>query len=363
MSDTVPTNDANIITYLRQLPDAVLAHLFNETPACIKLVDQNGELVYINDKGKRALEIDPEVDLIGTKWLSLLPDNLHPPLSTALERARAGELIRMETLCPTAKGNPRWWDVSLMAIPDADGGVPHVVTVSRDITAHIERAAQLTLRHEQAQAEAKQLSQALNHQGMQLREIDHRIKNSLAMISAVLRMQIRTTENADARAVLEDAANRILTVGEVHGQLYRAPGHTQLELAEYLGSLAKNIVDAMAVPGITLIQNMDTMTEDAETALALGLVMTELISNALRHAFTPEHTGTITLRLIQTIEGGTQLTVCDTGCGLEDGFNFETQTNLGSKIIQLYAAKIGAAIHAANAENGGAHFTVTYSPK
>lgn len=367
MSVIISEKQKNIIQYLDRMPGHILMSLFDASPDCIKLIDQNDALIYINAKGRLALEIDPELDLIGTNWFSLIPEALHPALDAAAQRVRKGEVVRLESLCPTTKGSPRWWDVSLIPVIKADDSIDHIVSIARDITVHVERAAQLRSWHQQAQEEAAHLSEALtakqdelNTQDMLIRESDHRIKNSLAMISSVLRMQIQTTEDSHARQVLEDAANRILTVGQVHAQLHHIPEHTQINLADYLSGLAENVVDAMASVNVQLTPDMQPMTEDADTALALGLILTELISNALRHAFEAQPDATICVKLNHFSDGKTCLAVVDNGRGLDPGFRFDRQPSLGSKIIQLYAAKLGAHIDISQPGTGGTRFEVSY---
>lgn len=119
---------------------------------CIKVLDSDGQLRLMNAPGLCAMEIDDFAPLCGADWASLWPDEARDEIALAVAKARAGEVHSFEALCPTAKGTPKWWDVTVSPVRGGDGAVVRLLSVSRDVTerrltdeALLQRAAQLEL--------------------------------------------------------------------------------------------------------------------------------------------------------------------------------------------------------------------------
>lgn len=109
--------------------------MFESSPDCVKLLDLDGRLQDMNLNGQCAMEIDDIANLCGKEWRSFWPVSSHPDIDAALEAARTGHAGRFNAYCPTAKGSPRWWDVTVSPIRGNDGEVEGILSVSRDVTA------------------------------------------------------------------------------------------------------------------------------------------------------------------------------------------------------------------------------------
>ena len=136
-----------------------------------------------------------------------------------------------------------------------------------------------------------------------LSEIHHRVKNKLQVITSLLDLQARNVEGEDIVSVLRDSHNRILSMALVHEQLYQSPDLAKIDFSDYLGSVAASMCDSYGVNGDNIKVNVHAghVVLDVERAIPCGLIVTELISNALKHAFTPSGRGEINvdLRLAQ----------------------------------------------------------------
>ncbi|HEY8383348.1 MAG TPA: PAS domain S-box protein [Microvirga sp.] len=117
-----------------QQKDAFLRSVFDASTDCIKLIGLDGSLDYMNANGQCALEIDNFEEMRGSEWACLWPPEAQETVRGVVAAARAGRTGRFEALCPTARGNPRWWDVSVAPVHDSEGRVVSLVSVSRDIT-------------------------------------------------------------------------------------------------------------------------------------------------------------------------------------------------------------------------------------
>ncbi|MFH6783787.1 MULTISPECIES: sensor histidine kinase [Methylobacterium] len=183
---------------------------------------------------------------------------------------------------------------------------------------------------ERHQGDAR-LRDALDHQVQLTREMSHRVKNSLGVVAGLLRLQARDAQSDEVRHALEDAGARIATVAEVHDHLWR--GIHQLgmvDLADFLRELVAKLQEQ--APGHRLSCQADPKVISADQAIPIGLVVTELVTNAVKHAY-PQDPGPVRVALSVRHEG-LRLTVHDDGIGLPPGFDVSMrQRSLGLKII------------------------------
>lgn len=195
------------------------------------------------------------------------------------------------------------------------------------------------------------------------REIDHRVKNSLQIVSAFLQMQRRQISDADARQAFADTSARVMSVARVHDSLYQAESVEEVDLGQTIESLCNDLaglageghaVDMTAEPGLMV---------PYRKAVALSLIATELVTNAFKYAATPAGGGRVAVSVSAAGPDAVQLRVCDDGAGLPDGWaDARTQPNgrgsgLGMKLIRAMLDQINARLEVANTP--GACFTIT----
>ncbi|MEN0040275.1 MAG: histidine kinase dimerization/phosphoacceptor domain -containing protein [Pseudomonadota bacterium] len=349
------------------LPYGELQSLVDASPDCIKLVETSGALIFMNRNGLCAMEVDNFETIRGQNWMSLWPEHTQDLVRQAMESARNGTTHRFEALCPTAKGTRKWWDVSVSPVRDELGNVTRVLATSRDISDIVERERRLRehdtqlMDFSEAQAEALEAKEKLLQvQDTLMREIDHRVKNSLAMISSLLRMQASGSDNEHVQDELNDAANRVLTVSRVHEKLYQGWDVASVSIRGYVEPLCREIRNALSSDTIELHFDLPEELISADMAIALGLIVSELLSNALRHGFEGRETGQIKI----SCKGDAKnfvLTVEDNGHGLPNGFAIESASGLGMKIVRLYTTQLDGVLAHSSGSDGGARFTVTVS--
>lgn len=137
IQDTVDSQEA-----LRE-SEALYRSVLESSADCIKIIDQDGRLLFLNSSGKSALELDDPAEVIGTQWIVAWPLESRPEVERALHQARCGKKARFSGYCPTAKGSPRWWDVILTPIPGKSSEPGKILAVSRDVTSQVAQAEQL----------------------------------------------------------------------------------------------------------------------------------------------------------------------------------------------------------------------------
>src|SRR6185295_6312844 len=126
------------------------------------------------------------------------------------------------------------------------------------------------------------LKEALDHQAMLTREMSHRVKNSLASVVGLLRVQGRNAESEDVRNALKDAASRITTIAQVHDHLWRSTRIGFVDIADFAGELCRKLKETLAYK---IDCNFDHLMIPADKAIPLGLLINELVTNAAKHAY------------------------------------------------------------------------------
>ena len=344
--------DPTVVRSMSDTSDVFVMALLDSSPDCIKLVERDGSLSYMNPNGQCAMEIDDFTMVAGAQWKALWPEESQDAIAASVTAALAGETSRIEAFCPTAKGRARWWDVSVSPVLNGKGEVVRVLSVSRDITPIIEREDRLKAYDVELKALNKQLSQELERSNVLMREVDHRVKNSLAMIAGILRIQSRRAVNDATRGELEQAAARVATVGRVHERLQLGEDTTSVRLHEYLPAIAEDVSAALSESGIAVCSDIAEQRLDSDRAIALGLITSELLTNAVKHAFDDmDAECEVHVELAQDGDD-IVLVVRDNGRGGCEDFSDEQlstatpqQTGgLGARIVSLYVQQLEGTI-------------------
>jgi len=235
----------------------------------------------------------------------------------------------------TARGEPRWFAVRGAVLQDAR----KVIGVVRDVT--------------QRRRREEALQEALRARDLLMQEADHRIKNSLQLVVSLLTLQAGRTADPDARHALAQAIAQVHTVADVHLGLQHAPDLRSIEIDQMLRDICHRL--GALNPSVTLRYDMKAKVRlDAERAIPLGLVVCELVTNALRHAFPAGRPGEIALA---TCADGEILavTVADGGIGLPPA---PRRAGLGTTVIAAMSKQIGATVDTASTPGHGTRATI-----
>jgi two-component system, sensor histidine kinase PdtaS len=183
---------------------------------------------------------------------------------------------------------------------------------------------------ERQQADAR-LQEALEHQALLTREMSHRVKNSLTSVVGLLRVQARSAQSQDVKNALQDASLRVATIAQVHDHLWRGSRIGFIDLVDFMTELCKKLKGN--TDGHTLHCHADSMLLSADHAIPLGLLIKELVTNAIKYAY-PDGAGGEIKVSAREIEGHLEVEVSDKGIGLPDGFDLEKPSaSLGFKVI------------------------------
>lgn len=190
-----------------------------------------------------------------------------------------------------------------------------------------------------------QISKALGEKEVLLKEIHHRVKNNLQVISSLLSLQSRQLDNPQAREAIQSGRNRVKSMALIHQNLYQDEDLVGVDTVEYIDKLTNNLVNSYKVfeKDIEIKSYVDSMKLDVDTLIPIGLILNELISNALKYAFNGVDDGILEIHLLNQANA-IHLKVADNGGGLPKNFAIENSKSLGYRLIKAFAEKLSAAL-------------------
>jgi len=229
------------------------------------------------------------------------------------------------------------------------GAIDYVVkTVGEDFFDLLARAiengiARVRMHAEREQAEAR-LRESHERLEAMLHEVNHRVANSLQLVSAFVYMQARNVRNEEARAALDDTQRRIAAIAQVHRRLYTGNSVNKVDMADYLGSLLTDLEETWSTPEAPRALSLyaEPLALATDKAVAVGVIVNELVSNACKYAYGPHETGQVRVEL--RAQGNKfLLRIEDDGVGMPaDGA--VKGTGLGSKLINAMATTLKSTV-------------------
>lgn len=195
---------------------------------------------------------------------------------------------------------------------------------------------------------AKERAEAL------LAEMNHRVANSLTLVAGLLRLQSNNSANLEVREALEETQGRISAIAGMHRSLYSSDDVRSVEMRPYLSALVDDIVATIAARQTLrhIVVDADEISMPADKAVSAGMMVTELVTNALKYAYDEAEEGEIRVVFRQLDESSARLAVEDDGIGLHKSRPGERSTHLGSKIVKTMADTIGGGIFYPETERG-----------
>ena len=288
----------------------------------------------------RVLGLDPKHDAPGPSTLAqaLHPEDaaevrasLQASLEKGIEHIKEYRIIRPD-------GETRWITCKGAPVFDDKGKVIRLIGIFQDIT-------ERKLIEVQAKA-------SLQEKEVLLREIHHRVKNNLQVVSSLLALQAMQTSNTSAADALMESCRRIQVMADIHNRLYKSSDLSRIDSADFISKLAEDIVssNSTATTPINLEMELTPVTLTIDTAIPFSLIVSELLSNSVKHAFVGRSDGTIRIMLEQ--QGShLHLRLEDNGIGMQEPENWEAFGSLGLKLVHALAKQLDGEIAFSN-ENG-----------
>ena len=196
----------------------------------------------------------------------------------------------------------------------------------------------------------EQVEASLAEKEIMLKEIHHRVKNNLQIISSLLSLQSGTIKDKEANALFTESQTRVRSMALIHEQLYRSEDLARVDFAEYIQELTRYLSSSYSSGsnGTRFQITCDEVFLDVTTAIPCGLIVNELASNALKHAFPNGRGGVIGVEMaVENGAGGParyRLTVWDDGVGFPEGLDFRNTQSLGLQLVNSLTQQLGGTV-------------------
>ena len=291
--------------------------LFEQSSDAIFIHTLDGRMLDVNNRACEMLGYDMN-QLLTLSVKSLYPEVDRPTLREALQTIDETGSIQFESRFKKAHGMIINVEISSRIIDHEKGIIQAIV---RDIT-------------ERVQSE-KQIQASLREKEVLLKEIHHRVKNNLQIIASLLDLQSESLTDPQYLPIFQDSQHRIRSMALIHEHLYQSEDLAQIDFAQYIQELVYSLFSSYepSVSGITLKLDIDATFLDIDTAIPCGLILNELVSNSLKHAFPDGRSGEICIGLHLDQEKQLTLWIRDNGVGFPKGVDFRKTESLGLQLV------------------------------
>ncbi|MCE1188873.1 MAG: PAS domain S-box protein [Ignavibacteria bacterium] len=271
------------------------------------------------------------IDVIGKSVLEVFP-LIEQELLDALGKAITEDTpLRMEMFSRSLQKN-----LEIIAFPTQKG---HLALMMKDIT-------------ERTIAQEK-LKSSLMEKEVMLKEIHHRVKNNLQVISSLLDLQALSFEDALTQEAFRESQNRVKSMAIIHEKIYRSIDLSRIDLKLFIEELIVHLLSSYKVHAdmISINEELESTNMKLESAVPCGLIINELISNVFKHAFPKGRRGNVDVKLKKESEDRVTITIHDDGVGLPEGFDYKNTTSLGFQLIDALSEQLNAEM-TLHSENG-----------
>lgn len=302
--------------------------LFNTIKDFLFILDEHANIVFTNPVVTERLGYD-EADLKGVSVLLVHPPELRSQAAMIVADMLAGKL----DVCPLSllTKDGQHIPVETRVVRGAWNGRPAIFGISRDITE----------RH-RAEMEVQQL---LKEKNILLHEVHHRIKNNMTLITSLLSLQASSTTDQFAYQALKEAESRVRAMVDIYEKLYRETDYRSIGLRSYFTSLVNDLARNYTLSDrIAIAHEIDDCLLDTKIVFPLGIIVTELVTNALKYAFPDDRTGKIRIRVKIQDEHRIIMTVTDNGIGIAEERLEEEKRGFGLQLVHLLAQQISSTV-------------------
>ncbi len=294
----------------------------------IVTLNKQGEITLMNRKGHEILGYAKR-ELIGKNWFdTCIPERVRSKIRKIFQQTIAGNVQDFEyyenpVLTRSGKERIIAWHNAILT--DKSGNPIGTLSSGEDIT-----------RRKQAE---EQIKASLKEKEVLLREIHHRVKNNMQIISSLLRLQSRYTKDKQILDIFKASQNRIETMAFIHEKLYQSQDLARVDFTDYVNTLTRNLFTTYGVSTARIKLNIDikNVSLPLDNAIPCGLIINELVSNSLKHAFPPDKEGEIKIALHLSNGNKWQLIVSDNGVGIPEDIDFRNTKSLGLHLVTILA--------------------------
>ena len=323
-----------------------LRTIIDLNPSFIFAKDREGRFTMVNRALASAYGADPEL-LVGKTDADFNGD------SDQVAKFRLDDLQVMDSVkekfipeeeFTDTENRKHWMQVIKIPIVTEGGRADQMLGVATDITGR-KTAEEL-------------VKVSLHEKEVLLKEIHHRVKNNLQVVSSLLSLQAGELQDQKLRALLSESQQRVRAMALIHEKLYQADNLSSVDFGEYVNAVARDLRRSMGIDGVSLIAKVEPIRLQIDTAIPCGLIVNELVTNALKHAFPEGREGTITVKLSRGDRNRVLISVSDDGKGFPEDRDFTQMRSMGMTLIVSLTEQISGTVTLDR--TGGTKFSIEF---
>jgi len=308
----------------RKKAEAQISKLFSaveQCPVSIVITDTNGTIEYVNPEFSLITGYSFE-ESIGQNPRILKSGEHGPEVYKGLWKTITSGKVWYGELHNRKKNGELYWEhVSISPVRDTRDVITHFVGVKEDIT-------------KRRKAE-DQIKSSLKEKEILLQEIHHRVKNNLQVIISLLRLQSKDIKDEKVLKMFKESQDRVNSISLAHEKIYQSKDLANIRLEGYIEKLTSDLLKSYNVNEgeITLKMDIEDMSMGIDTSIPCGLIINELLSNSLKHAFPEKRKGVIDIKIHKTGDNEIEMVFRDNGIGLPEEFDFRNPSGFGFRMI------------------------------
>jgi PAS domain S-box-containing protein len=291
----------------------------------VSISDKDGIIKHVNDNTCKISKYT-EKELIGQNH-RIFNSGYHSKefFGDLWDNVLKGKIWRGEIKNKAKDGTFFWVDTTIVPFLDEKQNPYQYVSIKFDITARVESD--------------EIIKSALREKEVLLRELYHRTKNNMQVISSILNLKAATLNDQKMIEILEDMGNRIKTMALVHQKLYQSQNLSSVDLKEYITDISGLLISSYTAESgkVKLTLDLESIHVAIDTAIPCGLIVNEIMTNSLKYAFPGNREGEIIIRLFRLEEGLIELEISDNGIGIPEEYDIEAGNTLGIQVFKNIA--------------------------
>ncbi len=304
--------------------------VFNQSFQIIGVLDSNGHVLEINQTAIDFIGITQE-DVKDRLLWETIPWSKYPEerkkIQDAVEKTEGGAFSRLETKISDLDGNEFIIDFTINPVKDDNGKVVLLIPEGRDIT-------------DQKYHEAW-MKNSITEKEILLKELHHRVKNNMQIISSLLSLQSEGSESSELHEFVKDSYNRIKAMALVHEKIYQSDNFSEISILVYITDLINHYLSVYDIGNnITITSDIENIHLDINRAITCGLIINELVTNSIKHAFADDKTGAISISFKRKDDGSINLAVSDNGEGFPADLEIDNPKTLGIQLVNTLVKQL-----------------------
>lgn len=307
--------------------------IFEQAPDGIVVSDESGRIVEANERMGRLFGYARETlkELQIEDLVPLAARSEHQRHRQAYHESPTTRPMGPDRPLQGRRADGSEFPIEVALAPMAADGARRVIAIVKDVT-------------ESRRAE-QQIRDSLREKNVLLGEIHHRVKNNLQIVQSLLDMQVALTPEAATAGVLKDCQNRIQSMALIHQTLYQSHDFAGVDFGQFLESLMSHLQGSYGHAHIHLSSRSDHVSLPIDRAIPCGLIVNELVTNALKHAFPQDRAGRILVEMTLLRGDDVEIAVSDDGIGFPPSFELSNLSSLGMQLVQVLSEQLHAELH------------------